>query len=115
MVLWLLLDQQSILELEHDRISSRKGDSKNGKAVGVALENGDEYTSDLVSGLDPKLSFLKLLEEKDLPSDFIQSIKNFRIRGSSGKVNLALDGFQILLLYLEKGIICEELYLLVKL
>ena len=66
---------------------------KNGKAVGVALENGDEYKSDLVvSGLDPKLSFLKLLEEKDLPSDFIQSIKNFRIRGSSGKVNLALDG-----------------------
>ena len=52
---------------------------KNGKAVGVALENGDEYKSDLVvSGLDPKLSFLKLLEEKDLPSDFIQSIKNFR-------------------------------------
>ena len=66
---------------------------KNGKAVGVALENGDEYKSDLVvSGLDPKLSFLKLLEEKDLPPDFIQSIKNFRIRGSSGKVNLALDG-----------------------
>ncbi|SVB95438.1 uncharacterized protein METZ01_LOCUS248292, partial [marine metagenome] len=34
---------------------------KNGQAVGVALENGDEYSSDIViSGLDPKLSFLKL-------------------------------------------------------
>jgi phytoene dehydrogenase-like protein len=66
---------------------------KNGRAVGVALENGDEYQSDIVvSGLDPKLSFLKLVDESDLPSDFLQSIKNFRIRGSSGKVNLALDG-----------------------
>ena len=66
---------------------------KSGRAVGVALENGDEYQSDMViSGLDPKLSFLKLVDESDLPSDFLQSIKNFRIRGSSGKVNLALDG-----------------------
>ena len=65
---------------------------KNGCANGVALENGDEYKSDMViSGLDPKLSFLKLIDESDLPSDFLQSIKNFRIRGSSGKVNLALD------------------------
>ena len=30
--------------------------------------------------------------EKELPSDFVRSIENFRIRGSSGKVNLALDG-----------------------
>ena len=66
---------------------------KNGKAVGVALENGDEYTSDIViSGLDPKLTFLKMLDESDLPSNFVTDIKNFRIRGSSGKVNLALDG-----------------------
>ena len=65
---------------------------KNGRATGVALKNGDEYKSDMViSGLDPKLSFLKLIDESDLPSDFLQSIKNFRIRGSSGKVNLALD------------------------
>ena len=66
---------------------------KNGKAVGVVLNNGDEYNAHkIISGLDPKLSFLHLLDEKDLPSDFITSIKNFRIRGSSGKVNLALNG-----------------------
>ena len=28
---------------------------------------------------------------RDRPSDFVEDIKNFRIRGSSGKVNLALD------------------------
>jgi phytoene dehydrogenase-like protein len=57
------------------------------------LENGDEYQADkVISGLDPKLSFLKMVDERDLPSDFVTDIKNFRIRGSSGKVNLALDG-----------------------
>ena len=66
---------------------------KNNKAVGVALENGDEYHSDIViSGLDPKQSFLNLVSENELPSEFVKDIKNFRIRGSSGKVNLALDG-----------------------
>jgi len=66
---------------------------KNNNAVGVALENGDEYHSDIViSGLDPKQSFLNLVNENDLPAEFVQDIKNFRIRGSSGKVNLALDG-----------------------
>ncbi|MCS5646495.1 MAG: NAD(P)/FAD-dependent oxidoreductase, partial [Candidatus Marinimicrobia bacterium] len=66
---------------------------KNGRAVGVVLENGDEYQADkVISGLDPKLSFLKMVDESDLPSDFVTDIKNFRIRGSSGKVNLALDG-----------------------
>jgi phytoene dehydrogenase-like protein len=65
---------------------------KNGRAVGVALENGDEYKADkVISGLDPKLSFLKMVDETDLPNDFVTDIKNFRIRGSSGKVNLALD------------------------
>lgn len=65
---------------------------KNGNAVGVALENGDEYhAKKVISGLDPKLTFLKMVEESDLPPDFVTSIRNFRIRGSSGKVNLALN------------------------
>ena len=45
----------------------------------------------IISALDPKLTFLKLIDENELPSDFIRDIQNFRIRGSSGKVNLALD------------------------
>ena len=66
---------------------------KNNKAVGVALDNGDEFHSDIViSGLDPKQTFLNLVNENELPSEFVRDIKNFRIRGSSGKVNLALDG-----------------------
>ncbi|GAB4277045.1 MAG: NAD(P)/FAD-dependent oxidoreductase [Candidatus Promineifilaceae bacterium] len=66
---------------------------KNGKAVGVALENGDELYADVVvSSLDPNWTFLKLLDEKLLPVELTNDIKRYNTRGSSGKVNLALDG-----------------------
>jgi phytoene dehydrogenase-like protein len=66
---------------------------RNGKAVGVALENGDEiYGKCVVSGCDPKVTFRKLVDEKDLPSNLVDAIDKFKFRGSSGKVNLALDG-----------------------
>jgi phytoene dehydrogenase-like protein len=66
---------------------------KNGQAVGVALENGDEfYGKAVVSGCDPRVSFRKLVDEKELPRDFVKAIDKFKFRGSSGKVNLALDG-----------------------
>src|SRR3990172_4701433 len=65
---------------------------KNGRAVGVALENGDEFRARVVvSGLDPKRTFLKILDPNLLPSDFVDGIRRFKILGSSGKVNLALD------------------------
>ncbi len=65
---------------------------KNGQAVGVALENGDEvYAKVIASSLDPKRTFLKMVEPKELPADFIDGIRKYKIQGSSGKVNLALD------------------------
>ncbi len=65
---------------------------KNGRATGVALENGDELTADtVVSSLDPKLTFLKMVEPKHLPTELVDDIRKFIVRGSSGKVNLALD------------------------
>jgi phytoene dehydrogenase-like protein len=66
---------------------------KKGKAKGVALANGDELYADIVvSNLDPKRTFLKIMDEGDLPADVIKKAKNFKIRGSSGKLNIALDG-----------------------
>jgi phytoene dehydrogenase-like protein len=66
---------------------------KNGRAVGVVLENGDEIRANMVaSGCDPKVTFRKLVEEKELPSELVSAIDKFKYRGSSGKVNLALDG-----------------------
>ena len=62
------------------------------RATGVALANGDELRAKVVmSAVDPKRSFLQFLEPKHLPDDFVQAIRSFRIRGSSGKVNLALS------------------------
>ena len=66
---------------------------KGGRTKGVALTNGDEYYADIVvSNLDPKRTVLKIMNEGDLPKDVIQKAKNFKIRGSSGKLNIALDG-----------------------
>ncbi len=64
---------------------------KNGRAAGVVLDNGDELRAKIVvSGLDPRRTFLGLLEERDLPGELVADIKRFKFRGSSGKVNLAL-------------------------
>ena len=66
---------------------------KNGRAVGVALENGNEYYADvIVSNLTLPRTFLECMDPNDLDSDFLDKVRNFKIRGSSGKLNIALDG-----------------------
>jgi phytoene dehydrogenase-like protein len=62
-----------------------------GRAKGVVLEGGEEIRANLVvSGADPRRTFLQLVGEKHLPDEFVESIRRFRFRGSSAKVNLAL-------------------------
>ena len=64
----------------------------NGRAVGVVLQNGDEISASVVSSsVDPHLTFEKFIEPSELPSDFLESVRRYKFRGSSGKVNLALD------------------------
>ena len=66
---------------------------KERRAKGVVLENGDEYYADIViSNLDPKRTFLNIMNERDLPQDVVSKARNFKIRGSSGKLNISLDG-----------------------
>src|SRR3974390_1777725 len=65
---------------------------KEGKAVGVATTNGDEFYAPIISSsVDPNLTFLKMIDAKHLPDDFREEVKRYKYRGSSGKVNLALD------------------------
>ena len=65
---------------------------RNGRATGVVLAGGEEVPGRLViSNADVKRTFLKLVEEKELPEIFLRRVRNFKIRGSSGKVNIALD------------------------
>ncbi|MCP4249641.1 MAG: NAD(P)/FAD-dependent oxidoreductase, partial [bacterium] len=66
---------------------------KDGRATGVVLTNGDEFhAKTVVSNLDVKRTYLKSVDAKDLPDDFRRAVENFKIRGSSGKLNIALDG-----------------------
>jgi phytoene dehydrogenase-like protein len=65
---------------------------KNGVAQGVALESGEEIHAEIVSSsVDPRLTFLKFIESRELPDDFVEEVERYKYRGSSGKVNLALD------------------------
>jgi len=63
-----------------------------GEARGVVLSNGDEIRAkQVISGCDPRRTFMGFVGEEHLPRDFTRDIKRYRYRGSSGKVNLALD------------------------
>ena len=66
---------------------------RDGRATGVALANGDEILAPvIVSGLDPRRTFLDLVDRKELPGDLVENVERYKFRGSSGKVNLALSG-----------------------
>ncbi len=69
-----------------------KVDIRGARVRGVILKNGDEYLAkNIVSNADVKRTFLKLTDPEHLPPNFIKKVNNFKIRGSSGKVNIALD------------------------
>jgi phytoene dehydrogenase-like protein len=66
---------------------------KDNEATGVVLENGDYHLASVVlSSVDPRLTFMQMVGAEQLPPDFAEDIARYKFRGSSGKVNLALDG-----------------------
>jgi phytoene dehydrogenase-like protein len=68
-------------------------DVSGGRATGVTLESGEQLSADVVlSSLDSNLTFLRLLERGTLEPEFEEEVRRYKYRGSSGKVNLALDG-----------------------
>lgn len=66
--------------------------TKNSGASGVVLANGTEFAADVViSSVDIKKTFLKLVEPTYVDPQFLLQVKNIRARGTVAKVNLALD------------------------
>src|SRR4029077_3738304 len=66
--------------------------SKKRRATGVALQSAEEIRCNVISSsVDPHHTFLSFMDAKDLPSDFVDSVKRYKFRGSSGKVNIALS------------------------
>ncbi|MEE9325440.1 MAG: NAD(P)/FAD-dependent oxidoreductase, partial [Dehalococcoidia bacterium] len=64
---------------------------RNGRAIGVELEDGTIFRAKaIVSNLHPRVTFLDLIGEKNLPEEFVRAVRRFRIRRGSVKVNLAL-------------------------
>ena len=67
--------------------------TSNGRVTGVALADGTELKAGLVvSALDPRRTFLELVEPRELPGELVENIDRFRFQGTSAKVNFALDG-----------------------
>ncbi len=64
-----------------------------GRVTGVALADGTEFhAGTVVSALDPRHTFLELVDPRELPDDLVESVRRFRFQGTSSKVNFALDG-----------------------
>ncbi|MGH8302740.1 MAG: phytoene desaturase family protein [Steroidobacteraceae bacterium] len=67
--------------------------TRNGRAAGIVLENGEEVPAKLVvSNMDVRRTFLDVMDPAELPEEFVRRVRQFKIRGSSGKLNIALDG-----------------------
>ncbi len=65
---------------------------RDGRAVGVVLESGEEIrAASVLSSLDSRRTFFGLLEPGTLDPAFEDELRRFKFRGSSGKVNLAVD------------------------
>lgn len=65
---------------------------RDGKAVGVVTDAGDKYEARVVvSNLNPKLLYEKLIDAAELPSDFRERIKNYRCGSGTFRMNVALS------------------------
>ena len=65
---------------------------KNGRAVGVQLKDTTKLSSPIVvSALDPRHTFMNLVNPDDLPNDLVSAIQAYKFQGTASKVNFALS------------------------
>ncbi len=65
---------------------------EHGRAVGVALDTGEELRAPVVvSCVHPKVAFLDLVERDELPSDFVFDIERWKTRSGVVKINVAMS------------------------
>lgn len=66
---------------------------ENGRAVGVRLASGEEIRAQVViSNADPKRTFLSLVDENDLATDFVTAVRRIKTRARYMKLHAALRG-----------------------
>ena len=67
-------------------------DVRNGRARSVILEDGTELRARVIlSNADPKRTFLKFVDAKDLPEDFLFAVRGIKMQGPCAKVNMVLS------------------------
>jgi phytoene dehydrogenase-like protein len=67
-------------------------DVSGGQVTGVTLESGEELTArTVITTAHPAISFLRLLDRRDLPEDFVGDIERWKTRSGTVKINLAVD------------------------
>jgi phytoene dehydrogenase-like protein len=65
---------------------------RDGRVTGVVLADGTELVAPRVaSNVDAHVTFLKLMDAKDLPEDFVASIRAIDYSSASLKINVALS------------------------
>ncbi len=65
---------------------------RGGRGMGVVLTDGEViHAKHILSNMDVRRTFLETIDSAALPPDFVRQVRNFKIRGSSGKLNIALD------------------------
>jgi phytoene dehydrogenase-like protein len=70
--------------------------TREGRTTGVVLRDGTEIQAPVVvSALDPRHTFLDLVDPRELPGDLVENVERMRFRGVSAKVNFALDGLPV--------------------
>jgi phytoene dehydrogenase-like protein len=64
---------------------------RNGRVAGVATSAGEISARTIVSGVDPRTTFLSLLDPQALEPNVLLKFRNYRSVGTLAKVNLALS------------------------
>jgi phytoene dehydrogenase-like protein len=65
---------------------------RDGRARGVVLADGSELEGDgVVSNVDPRRTFLELIDPIELDPGFRSKARNYRAKGAAAKINLALS------------------------
>lgn len=87
-----------VAEAERAGVSVRTGarvariTAKHERVTGVVLDNGEEIAAEVVvSAVDPRQTFLGLVDPADLTPTFRERAANYRARGVTAKINLALS------------------------
>jgi phytoene dehydrogenase-like protein len=65
--------------------------TRGGRVTGVVVKGGNEYGAKIVtSGADPNVTFNRLVDENDLPREFLRNVRRINYDSASVKINLAL-------------------------